>query len=231
MLLMPLTALKNAFSLLSQGEWREFVFRLRVHLQKIDLKNSYLDELNLPEERCHYYANSGGLHLQKVLDALQITPQDAIVDFGAGKGGALITMARYPFARILGVEIAPQLVAIARNNFAKLGIGNVALVIADAADFTALDDYNYFYFFSPFPGSVMRSVIGNISASLARSPRKACIIYFNPEYHEAVVTDSPFVKVHEFLHHELGYSIYSNEARLAPAAAVLPHTTAKRCCR
>ncbi|HZV81858.1 MAG TPA: class I SAM-dependent methyltransferase [Geobacteraceae bacterium] len=213
---------KNAVSLLSRGEWREFIFRLRVHIQKIDLKNSYLDELHLPEERCHYYANSGGLHLERVLDSLRITPQDAIVDFGSGKGGALITMARYPFARIMGVEISPDLVAIARSNFTKLGIGSVAMTLGDAADFTDLDAYNYFYFFSPFPGSVMGSVIGNIGASLVRAPRKATIIYFNPEYHEAVVTGSPFVKVAELLHHELGYYIYTNESRVSAADSLQP---------
>jgi methyltransferase family protein len=204
---------KKAFSLLLKGEWREFIFRLRVHIQKIDLKNSYLDELHLPEERCHYYANSGGPHLDAVLRTLKITPRDAIVDFGSGKGGALITMARYPFARIMGVEISPELLAIAESNLHKLGIRNVALVAADAADFTDLDGYNYFYFFSPFPGSVMSTVIRNIADSLAGAPRKATIIYFNPEYHQAVVTDSPFVKVDEFHHHELGYYIYSNESR------------------
>jgi len=204
------SALFNALSLLFQGEWREFIFRMRVHIQKIDLKNSYLDELHLPEERCHYYANSGGLHLEKVLRTLKITPQDAIVDFGSGKGGALITMARYPFARIMGVEISPELVAIAEENLKKLNIGNITMAVSDAADFTALDDYNYFYFFSPFPGSIMSTVIQNISSSLMRRPRKAVIIYFNPEYHDAVVTNSPFVKVMELRHHELGYNVYAN---------------------
>ena len=102
---------KNACSLIAMGEWREFIFRIRVHIQKIDLKNCSLDELQLPEERCHDYANSGGLSLETVLRALKITSRDAIVDFGSGKGGALITMARYPFARIMGVEISPELVA------------------------------------------------------------------------------------------------------------------------
>lgn len=201
---------RNAWSLLSCWEWREFIFRVRVHLQKIDLRNSYLDELQLPEERCHYYANSGGLHLAKVLDSLKITPRDAIVDFGAGKGGALITMSHYPFARIMGVEISPELVAIARQNLAKLGITNVEMVVSDATNFLDLDGYNYFYFFSPFPGHVMESVIRNIGDSLVSAPRKVTIIYFNPEYHEAVVTDSPFVKVAELHHHELDYYIYTN---------------------
>jgi hypothetical protein len=208
---MPLaTDAKNALSLLLRGKWREFFFRVRVHIQKIDLRNVPLDELNLPEDRSHYYANSGGFHLEKVLRDLKITPRDAIVDFGSGKGGALFTFSRFPFAKITGVELAPELVDIAEDNLKKLNIGNITMTVCDAADFTDLDEYNYFYFFSPFPCSVMSAVIQNISSSLIASPRKAVIIYFNPECHDAVVTNSPFVKVMEFHHHELGYYVYAN---------------------
>ncbi len=201
---------KDALTLLCRGEWREFIFRIRVHIQNIDLRNTYLNELNLPEDRCHYYANSGGPHLDTVLKALKITAQDCIVDFGSGKGGALITLSRYPFARIAGVEISPDLAVIAKQNFHKLNIKNVTMNVCDAADFIELDEYNYFYFFSPFPAAVMSAVIRNICASLTNNPRKASIIYFNPECHDAVVTDSPFVKINELNHHELVFYIYSN---------------------
>jgi 16S rRNA G966 N2-methylase RsmD len=209
---MPFLAdMKNALSLLSRGELRGFFFRMQVHMLHIDLKNTYLDDLNLPEERSHYYANSGGPHLDKVLRDLKITRLDAIVDFGSGKGGALITFSRYPFSKITGVELSPELVNIAEENLRRLNIGMISMIVSDAAEFTDLDDYNYFYFFSPFPANVMSAVIKNISASLTRKPRTATIIYFNPECHEAIVTDSPFVKIKEFHHHELGYYIYSNK--------------------
>ncbi len=201
---------KDALSLLCRGEWREFIFRIRVHTQKIDLRNTYLEELNLPEDRCHYYANSGGPHLDKVLKTLKITVRDSVVDFGSGKGGALITLSRYPFARIAGVEISPDLVTIAKENLAKLDIRNVTMNVCDAVNFADLDEFNYFYFFSPFPAVVMDTVIRNIRASLTNKPRKATIIYFNPECHDTVVTDSPFVKINEFNHHELKFYIYSN---------------------
>jgi SAM-dependent methyltransferase len=201
---------KNALALLIRGEWHELVFRVRVHLQKIDLKNSYLEELHLSEERCHYYANSGGFQLAQLLRALDITPEDSVVDFGSGKGGALITLSRFPFSRIMGVEIAPELVDIARQNLHKLGIGRVSMIVADAAEVTEVDAYNYFYFFNPFPAAVMTTVIKNISLSLARKPRKAVIIYFNPEFHHAVISGSPFVKTREFNHHQLSYFLYSN---------------------
>lgn len=197
---------------MSRGEWREFFFRVQVHSLHIDLQNTYLDALKLPEERCHYYANSGGLHLDTVLRTLKITSHDTIVDFGSGKGGALITFSRYPFSKITGIELSSELVAIAKENFRKLKIGNITMIVADATDFTDLDGYDYFYFFNPFPMNIMSAVIKNISASLTRKPRTATIIYFNPECHDAIVTDSPFVKIKEFHHHELGYYIYANKS-------------------
>ena len=202
--------IRDALFLVFQGEWSEFVFRSRVLIQKIDLKNTYLEELNLSPERSHYHANSGGLHLEKVLRALKITSQDSVLDFGAGKGGALITMHRYPFAKIAGVEISQKLVDIAEANFNKLNISNISMTVSDAADFTDLADYNYFYFFSPFPSVVMKTVIANISASLACKPRRATIVYFNPVYHDDVITDSPFIKSTEFNHHKHSYFIYTN---------------------
>jgi 16S rRNA G966 N2-methylase RsmD len=205
-----ITDAKNALSLLIRGEWREFVFRLRVYRGEVDLENVSTDGLGLSAERSHEYSNSGGLQLQKVLNFLKISPQDAIVDFGSGKGGALITFSKYPFAKITGVEVSPELVAIAEKNFAKLKIRNIHMVVSDAVDFNDLEGYNYFYFFSPFPGAIMRTVVQNIVSSLVRKPRKATIIYLNPEFHHTVIADSPFRKIKQFTHHQLSCYIYSN---------------------
>ncbi len=203
--------IKNAFSLLFRGEFREFIFRVRVYLGDIDLRNASTEDLGLSPDRSHEYSNSGGLHLETVLKSLKITSDDAIVDFGSGKGGALITFSKYPFLKITGVELSPGLAAVAARNLEKLNIKNVDMAISDAACFTDLDGYNYFYFFNPFPASIMSAVIKNIAASLGRRPRKATIIYFNPEFHESVVTDSPFVKTKEYHHYRLSYYVYTNE--------------------
>ena len=99
---------KNALSLLCSGEWREFVFRVRVYRGEIDLRNATTEDLGLAADRSHEYSNSGGLHLDKVLRDLKITRGDAIVDFGSGKGGALITFAKYPFSKITVVHLSPN---------------------------------------------------------------------------------------------------------------------------
>jgi len=202
------TDVKNALAFLSRGEFREFLFRLRVHFSKIDFHYASVKDLGLSADRSHDYRHSGGIHLENVLNNLNITQEDAIVDFGSGKGGALVTFAKYPFAKITGVELLPELVAIAEQNFKLLNISNVTMVVSDAADFTDLDEYNYFYFYSPFPRSVMAAVIRNIQSSLLKKPRGVHLIYCNPEFHDIVVTDSPFYKSGEFHHHQLRLPIY-----------------------
>jgi SAM-dependent methyltransferase len=206
---MPLVSdIKNALSFLCRGEFQEFFFRLRAHFGALDLRYASVGELGLSPERSHDYRHSGGIHLEKVLDTLQIGAEDAIVDFGAGKGGALITFAKYPFARITGIELKPELAEIARSNFRLLKLTNIGMVVGDAADFSELDAYNYFYFYSPFPEEVMATVMRNIAASLAKAPRAATLIYCNPEFHETVIEQSPFHKSGEFLHRQLSLPIF-----------------------
>lgn len=206
---MPIvTDIKNALDFLRRGELREFLFRLRVYFTRIDLGYASLQDLGLSPERSHDYRHSGGIHLEKVLNDLKITEQDAIVDFGSGKGGALITFAKYPFAKITGVELLSELIAIAEKNLKILHIGRITMVNCDASEFRDLDGYNYFYFYSPFPPNVMGAVLDNISASLQARPRRVRLIYCNPEFHEEVVAGSPFVKTAEFFHSQLRLPIY-----------------------
>lgn len=206
---MPLlTDIRNALSYLFRGELRELLFRLRVHFSRIDFSYASVGELGLSAERSHDYRHSGGIHLEYVLDQMGITRDDAIVDFGAGKGGALATFAKYPFSKVTGVELLPGLVAIAEENFKILGISNVTMVAGDAADFTELEEYTYFYFYSPFPRSVMGAVLNNIRTSLRKSPRCVHIIYCNPEFHDLLDTASPFCRTGEYYHRQLRLPIY-----------------------
>src|SRR5260370_40018593 len=71
--------------------------------------------------------------LALVLQTLPISHQDSILDIGCGRGGAIITMAQYPFARIDGVEISPDLAAVAERNLARLGISRSSIRCCNAA--------------------------------------------------------------------------------------------------
>jgi SAM-dependent methyltransferase len=199
--------LRNGIALLRKGKWREFLIRLRIYLGHIDIR---YDPTEAVSERTHYYADSSGIEFDEIMSSFTITPDDAIVDFGCGKGGILISLSKYPFSKITGVEISPELVEIAKRNIKKLKIRNIGIECCDAADFTQLDEYNYFYFFDPFPCVVMMEVLNNIEKSIIGLPRKVTIIYLNPFCHDLIESSNVFTKTMELPHFDHKCFIYSN---------------------
>jgi SAM-dependent methyltransferase len=162
----------------------------------IDLSGVNPRDIGLSEERSFGHKNSGGPDLEKLLQTLPICRSDTVLDFGCGKGGAMLTLAKYPFARVDGIELSPQLARTARYNLRRLRISNATIYCVDAADFTDLDSYTYFYMYNPFPEVVMRSVIGNVLFSLKQQSRKAILIYKHPQMHN-LITNAGFRKLTE----------------------------------
>jgi len=149
-----------------------------------------LEEFGLEADGRRRYEASGWTFLRRAIRRRDIGPDDVFVDFGSGKGRVVWQAAHFPFARVVGVEISPQLNGIARNNIEagkrRLKCRNVELVTADAAEFEVPDDMTYAYFYAPFDGEVFAKVIENIIASLDRRPRPVTLIYANPSMDEAI---------------------------------------------
>jgi tRNA1(Val) A37 N6-methylase TrmN6 len=143
-------------------------------------------ELGTNELLCYHHGYSGGPELDAVLQTLEITAADSVLDIGSGKGGALLTMARHPFATADGVEISPVLVEIAHRNLRRMGISKTSVTCCDAAEFTELDRYTFLYMNNPFPRIVMERVMRNVCESVQRRPRRLILIYRTPESDEVV---------------------------------------------
>jgi len=122
--------------------------------------------------------------LRRLLDSLVIAPTHCILDVGSGKGSAMRVMLRYPFARVDGLELAEDLVHIARQNFARLGVepSRCQVHAGDAATFDALDDYSHLYLYNPFSADVLRAHLQQVSASLRRQPRPLWLLYVNAKW-------------------------------------------------
>src|SRR5437667_2709335 len=161
-----------------RDEW----YRLIMHCRGIDLRSNSVEELGLSKLRSLEHGNSGGPGLEIVLKTLNILPTDSILDIGCGKGGAMITFAQWPFSRIDGIEISPDLIAIARRNLKRLSCIRGTIRLCDAADFREFDAYTLLYLYHPFTQVVMTSVLDNIRSSLARFPRRTTLMYKNPVY-------------------------------------------------
>jgi SAM-dependent methyltransferase len=129
--------------------------------------------------------------LLALLKSLDVATNGVFVDFGSGKGRALMVAALYGFRRIVGVEFSPQLHEAARRNveifLGRTGLpAKIDLVLGDVAAYPIAADQNVFYMYNPFDDVVMAQVLANLRESIERSPRKVWLIYGAPLLHDAV---------------------------------------------
>jgi SAM-dependent methyltransferase len=165
------------------------------------------EEVGLDSNYAYLSTPSGDKYLVNVLNGLTITRNDSIIDIGCGKGSAMRTLLKFPFARVDGLELSEHIAAIARGNFKKLKIIRSDVLTCDASTFKDYDAYNFIYLFNPFPCSVMSMVIDNLIQSNHRCPREIVIIYNNPVCNDVVVNQGGFYKLRDYPD-EWGNGIY-----------------------
>jgi hypothetical protein len=156
-----------------------------------------LDELGVAAPDRGEYAPSGWLFARRMLRGCSITRDDVFADIGSGQGRMVYMAARsYPFGRVIGVEIAPDLNAVARENIdrtrSKLRCKNVEFVTIDATQWEIPDDLTHVYMFNPFEGEIFRQVLANIILSLDRHPRALRLFYAHPRHTDDVLATGRF---------------------------------------
>jgi SAM-dependent methyltransferase len=143
-----------------------------------------LNELGLGARDRQDYHPTPWLTLKRVLSQHEVREDDVFIDFGCGKGRVVFQAAMYPFRRVIGVELVPDLADIARDNIrralSKLRCKHVEIVTADVVNYEVPDDVTFVYFFDPFHGEIFSAVVQKLLASLRRRPRELTIIYFDP---------------------------------------------------
>lgn len=112
----------------------------------------------------------------------------AFVDFGCGKGRALILAAEHGFRQVLGVEFAHALWRLACANvdtYRRLrpGAPPIAVHFGDAVNYPIPREDAVLFFYNPFGERVMRKIAAGIEASLRAAPRSLVIAYRNPVHH------------------------------------------------
>ena len=170
------------------------LYRLWWRCNGLDFTIVSIQDLGLNSERANYHKDGGGPLLRDLLKRLEISEKDAALDIGSGKGGAMATLARFPFRKVDGVEISPELVAAAQNNLAKLKLRQCRVFLADATTFTELDEYTYIFMYNPFPAVVLEQVLANLEASLRRKQRTVRLLYSNPLHEQVILASNTFKK-------------------------------------
>jgi len=150
-----------------------------------------LSDVGLDHPERGGYKPTGWLTLKKILPPEEVTADDVFLDLGSGKGRAVFLAAQYPFGRVIGVELSPELHAVAEKNLrrhdGRLGGTRIELVNADVVEYDVPADVTVLFLFNPFNGLVFSEALANVLRSLDEHPRPLRLVYVNPVEEAQVV--------------------------------------------
>jgi SAM-dependent methyltransferase len=134
-----------------------------------------------------------------LLDASPLPPERAtFVDLGAGMGRVVLLAARRPFRAVIGVEISPALVEIARENLATVRdplrvARDVKIVGADASSYAFPRGDLVIFMYNPFRAPILGDVLTNVRA--AAGEREVVLLYHTPVERGAIDATGAFALV------------------------------------
>lgn len=107
------------------------------------------------------------------------------IDIGSGKGRVLLMAADYPFRRIQGIELLPELHRVAEGNIEKYKSDSqrcfkVESYCSDAREFAFPAEPTVLYLFDPLPEADLVEMLANLEQSLGEHPRPVYVLYHNP---------------------------------------------------
>lgn len=140
----------------------------------------------------HDSAPTGGRDLARVCRDLDIAPSARLLDIGCGRGSAIRTLLKFPFQKVDGLDVVPELVSVARNNFRVLNESRTTIHLADASVFDGYGEYSHFYLASPFPGAVMAQCLERILVARESAGAPTTLIYLNPTYDSTIMDTGRF---------------------------------------
>lgn len=167
------------------------------------------------------YAGSQPSIVRTALSALGPLEDYTLLDFGCGKGRAAIVASEFPFRQVIGVELSPELAAVARANAAivaqrfpaRPGIdiveGNVLDVALPAGKLAV-------FAYHPFGERILTGVARRLEAAIDQGAGHIFFVYDNA-VHAAVLDSSPMFKrfyaeTVPYHHRELGYGLFEHDA-------------------
>lgn len=138
------------------------------------------------------------------------------IDLGAGMGRAVMLAAEHPFRAIIGVELNPTLLRMARKNLTRWRAAGKALAPmhmlgGDVVEFKFPSGPCVAFLFNPFGAPVMRSVLARMAKDFAGRPGQLDILYINNEQERVLEQQRGFTR------------IFLGEVRRSRADAIADH--------
>lgn len=182
----------------------DLFFDMKYRVDTINTK--MLDEMEIDspnKAHGHYYEGSNAYVFKKVFSHIKIdAPTSCFVDFGSGKGKAMLMAAEMGFRKVIGVEFSGELVEISKRNLEIFkqrtkSKTEFEIIHTDAAEYEIPSEANLLYFANPFDETLIEKVIANILKSLGMSPRETIVVHLFPQGNRAFADHPRFQLEHE----------------------------------
>jgi hypothetical protein len=150
-----------------------------------------------------YYGIAPSLFRRLIAQWKQTKPPHTLskytfIDFGAGKGRAMLLASEFNFKQVVGIELHPALAKKCRRNMriwnaSHRKIAPMRLVESDATEFIFPEGPCVAYLFNPFGAPVLRRVLKQMEKQFAGRSGDLDILYVNHE-REVVLKNNPAFK-------------------------------------
>jgi len=160
-------------------------FDRRFHVDTAGILKPVELQSNPRFEHSNWYAPTAKTSFFRMLRQTKVDFRNFVfIDFGCGKGKALLLASQLPFKQIVGIELWSELLSVAEENLksysGKRRCNAFQLHYMDASEFQIPSEPGIYYFFDPFREEVMLKVLENMRRSLAAAPREVYVIYCEP---------------------------------------------------
>lgn len=126
-----------------------------------------------PAAEMVFYQPTPARQIFDLIARLHLDAHDVLIDLGSGLGHVPLAIAACTPARGIGVELEAAYVEIARRGARDLNLDRADFIHADARA-VDLSAGTVFYLYTPFTGSVLRSVLDSLRGIALARPIRVC---------------------------------------------------------
>lgn len=137
--------------------------------------------------------------LKRALHALPPRAFDgSFIDYGCGKGRALLVAALFPFQKVIGIEYDSNLVLTAQSNVsnaqAALTCHSIEVIESDATHYDIPQDASVFFFYQPFLGETLSRVLQRVEQHISSRSESTTVVTFYPTIDADPFLQAPYVE-------------------------------------
>ena len=127
----------------------------------------------------HPYEPTPYCVLERLADSGFFGKDDAVLDYGCGKGRVGFFLSHQTKAKTIGIEYDEHIYAGALEN-QKTAKAKADFVLSRAEEYEVPADVNRCYFFNPFSAEILHKVMARIIESYYENPREIFLFFYYP---------------------------------------------------